>query len=320
MIELNDVGKIYYRRRFFRKPVQTVGVENLNLKIGPGCFGLLGINGAGKTTTLKMIATLLLPTSGRITINGLDVRTNEKMLRGRINMITGSDRMLYFRLTGRENLLYFASLYGMNRRDAAVRSSELLELTGLTGSADMRVESYSRGMKQRLSIARGLINDPQILLLDEPTLGLDVSIASGIRSFIKDVLLDRADRTIILTSHYMNEIEDICSEIGILQSGRLIYRGDFAGLYELMDMEEVHQFTIPGQYDAMRSKIEAMIPGVPEWRSGSGGEIVCRMSSADGYSFLKQMDSLGIRGLCYSQEKPGLEEAVMKLNTAGGKV
>ena len=264
-----------------------------------------------------MIATLLHPSSGRILIDGLDSRTHEKQLRNRINMITGSDRMLYFRLTGRENLHYFASLYGIGYRAAKKRCNYLLDLTGLSAAADKRTEEYSRGMKQRLSIARGLINDPSVLLLDEPTLGLDVAIASEIRTFIKDVLLQDSNRTIILTSHYMSEIEDLCSDIGILQSGRLIYRGDLTGLYEQLGMEEIHRFSIPSEYGDLCTEIEDMMNGPVNWSRGPESEMIFKLGADDGYRFLKQMEHLRLRGLRYSQEKPGLEEAVKRL-TAGG--
>ena len=320
MIKMIDVSKDYCRRRFPFKTEVSRGVCNLDLEIENGAFGLLGINGAGKTTTLKMIATLLRPGSGRILIDGLDSRRYEKQLRSRINMITGSDRMLYFRLTGRENLLYFASLYGMGRREARRRSSELLELTGLSASADKRVEQYSRGMKQRLAIARGLINDPAILLLDEPTLGLDVSIAADIRKFIKDVLLSENRRTLILTSHYMSEIEELCPRVGILQEGRLIYDGGYDDLYRRMGMEEVHCFNIPARYAHLKERIEDLAAGPLSWNGEKKGELEFSMPADAGFRFLKNVDSLSLSGMSYSQRKPGLEEAVMKLTSGRSRL
>jgi len=318
MIELKNTGKIYRNKRLFRSREESRGVEELNLSIGAGAFGLLGINGAGKTTTLKMIATLLRPTSGSISIDGLDTVKEEKKLRSRINMITGSDRMLYFRLTGRENLHYFASLYGLSRRETGKRSEDLLQLTGLSAAADKRVEEYSRGMKQRLAIARGLINNPSVLLLDEPTLGLDVSIAAEIRSFIREELLGRTDRTVILTSHYMSEIEEICPRIGILQQGRLIYEGEPDSLYRKLNMDEIHRFSMPWQHKGLRGDIERLAGGDVDWTDVEAGDICFSMTAENGYRFLKNMDSLSIKGLSYSQEKPGLEEAVKRLTTAGG--
>ncbi len=313
MIEIKDLEKTYIRGGLFSKKKESRGIKNLNLTIEPGAFGLLGINGAGKTTTLKMIATLLRPSSGQILIDGKDSIKYEKELRTNINMITGSDRMLYFRLTGLENLLYFASLYGMTKKEAIRRANELLELTGLNESKNKRVEEYSRGMKQRLTIARGLINDPKILLLDEPTLGLDVSIAKEIRTFIKDVLLKDKNRTVILTSHYMNEIEDICSNIGILQDGELIYRGDFNGLYSKLDLKEKHKFSIPIESAHYKDEIDKFIGNSGIWNNDDIGNLELLLPSDKGYGFLKELHRFPIAGLSFTQEKPALEEAILKL-------
>lgn len=313
MIELKSLEKRYIRGGFLKKKIESRGVNNLNLTIEPGAFGLLGVNGAGKTTTLKMIATLLRPTSGQVLIDGKDSVKHERELRKTINMITGSDRMLYFRLTGLENLLYFASLYGMSRKVALKRSLELLEITGLTYAKDKRVEEYSRGMKQRLTIARGLINDPKILLLDEPTLGLDVSIAKEIRTFIKEVLLNDPNRTVILTSHYMNEIEDICSKLGILQNGELIYNGDFSGLYNQLDLRERHKFTIPLSAAHHKDHITEFVGDGGVW-SESDENLELLLPSEEGFNFLKELHRFPIKGLTYTQEKPALEEAILKLS------
>lgn len=313
MIEIKGLEKTYIRGGLFSKKKVSRGIKNLNLTIEPGAFGLLGINGAGKTTTLKMIATLLRPSAGQILIDGKDSIKYEKELRRSINMITGSDRMLYFRLSGMENLLYFASLYGMTKKEAISRSNELLELTGLMEVKNKRVEEYSRGMKQRLTIARGLINDPKILLLDEPTLGLDVSIAKEIRTFIKDVLLRDKNRTVILTSHYMSEIEDICSNIGILQDGELIYRGDFNGLYSKLDLKERHKFSIPIESAHYKDEINKFIGYSGIWSNSRIGNLELQLSSGKGYEFLKELHRFPIPGLIYTQEKPGLEEAILKL-------
>ena len=315
MIEIKNVTKQYKRGAIFSRKKISRGVANLSLNIDSGAFGLLGINGAGKTTTLKMIATLLRPTSGKILINGKDSVDFEKEIRGSMNMITGSDRMLYFRLTGMENLLYFASLYGMTRKKAINRCEELLELTGLKEAASKRVEEYSRGMKQRLTIARGLINDPQILLLDEPTLGLDVSIAKEIRTFIRDTLMKEKDRTIILTSHYMSEIEDICSNIGILQEGKLIYEGNFDGLYNKMGMEEIHCFFIPSAFASYQNEIDSIIDGETIWSNGQDGSLQLSLGAKEGYNLLRHIHRFPIKGLNYSQVKPGLEDAVLKLSS-----
>ena len=317
MIELLNLSKQYSKGGFLSHKKIFRGVENISLSIPNGAFGLLGINGAGKTTTLKMIATLLRPSSGKILINGLDTVTHEKKIRRQINMITGSDRMLYYRLTGKENLLYFASLYGITYRDAISKINFLMNLTGMEYAQNKRVEEYSRGMKQRLSIARGLINDPKILLLDEPTLGLDASIAFEIRSFIKDELLNTEDRTIILTSHYMTEIEQICNQIGILQEGELIFHGGFKSLYNKLGMEDIHRFIIPFKYSTLKPDIDNLFTVKPSWINQKGGDLELTLSANDGFLLLKNLDKFKINGLSYSLEKPKLEEAVIHLSKVG---
>lgn len=314
MIAIKNLSKTYVRGGFFSKKIESRGVNNLNLEIPAGAFGLLGINGAGKSTTLKMIGTLLRPTSGHIRIDGKDTIQKEKELRKEINMITGSDRMLYFRLTGMENLLYFSSLYGLTRKKAIQKCNELMELIGLGYAKNKRVEEYSRGMKQRLTIARGLINDPKVLLLDEPTLGLDVSIAKDIRSFIKEILLQDKTRTVILTSHYMNEIEDICSDIGILQEGEIIYRGNFNGLYSKLNLEEMHKFTIPSESASIKNDIDKHLKLDNIWNESNDGSLELILTAKHGFNFLKDLHMFPIKGLSYSQEKPDLEEAVLKLS------
>ncbi|MCK9905902.1 ABC transporter ATP-binding protein, partial [Frankia sp. Cpl3] len=170
-----------------------------SFQMAPGkIVGLLGINGAGKTTTIKMCTTLLEPTSGSITVDGLDVVKQDRQIKAIVNMIAGGERMLYWRLTGRENLVYFGSLYGLSGSSLHARISQLLKQVGLEEAADTPVERYSKGMKQRLQIARGLINDPKYIFLDEPTLGLDAPIARHLRQYVKE-LAQQQGKSILLT-------------------------------------------------------------------------------------------------------------------------
>ena len=155
-------------------------VKDISLEIPQGkIVGVLGINGAGKTTTIRMLASIIEPTSGTLTMNGVNAIRNHLWVKERINVISGGERNLYWRLTARENLKYFGSLYGLSGVKLKDRIMQLLKMVGLEEAADIPVERYSKGMKQRLQIARGLINDPEYIFLDEPTLGLDVMIAKG---------------------------------------------------------------------------------------------------------------------------------------------
>lgn len=229
MIQVNNLSKTYRNKEktgfLTSKNIPLEAVKNLTMTIPKGSIvGLLGINGAGKTTTIKMLSTLLEPTSGEVLYDGIPLKKHEIQVKKKVNMIAGGERMIYWRLTARENLTYFGNLYGLHGKALKFRIDELLELTGLTEKANTPVEKYSKGMKQRLQIARGLINDPDYIFLDEPTLGLDVPIAKEMRHFF-DTLAHTQNKGIVLTTHYMQEVEELCDYIYILNNGELIKEG-----------------------------------------------------------------------------------------------
>ncbi len=229
MIIAKNLKKTYttkVKKGFMRNQKQTVeAVKGINLQLKKGqIIGLLGINGAGKTTTIKMISTLLEPTSGTVTIDGEDVIRDKYAIKHRVNMVAGGERMIYWRLTGRENLWYFGQLYGIDDKALKERIDHLIVLVGLEDKQHIPVERYSKGMKQRLQIARGLINDPCYLFMDEPTLGLDAPIAKEIRTYIKHLATEQ-EKGILLTSHYIHEVEELCDYIYVLHDGRVILEG-----------------------------------------------------------------------------------------------
>jgi ABC-2 type transport system ATP-binding protein len=201
-------------------------LDHIDFEIPEGeLFGLLGPNGAGKTTTVKILCTLLEPTEGHAFVRGYDVVKDAGQVRKIVNMVAGGERMLYYRLTGRENLKYFAELYNVPKKEVPTRINGLLELVGLSERADDEVEKYSKGMRQRLQVCRGLINDPEVLFLDEPTLGLDVNIAKDIRKFICEKIVHAQGKTVLLTTHYMYEAEEMCNRVGFLSKGKLVAVG-----------------------------------------------------------------------------------------------
>jgi ABC-2 type transport system ATP-binding protein len=210
-----------------RKTSTTIrALDQVDFEIHEGeLFGLLGPNGAGKTTTVKILCTLLEPTAGHAFVKGYDVVKDAGQVRKIVNMVAGGERMLYYRLTGRENLKYFAELYNVPKKEVTHRINSLLELVGLSDRADDEVEKYSKGMRQRLQICRGLINDPEVLFLDEPTLGLDVNIAKDIRKFICEKIVHEQGKTVLLTTHYMYEAEEMCGRVGFLSKGKLVAVG-----------------------------------------------------------------------------------------------
>ena len=230
MIQAEHLSKTYVLRErnglFRRKSHREVpAVKDISLTLPPGkIVGVLGVNGAGKTTTIRMLASLISPTSGSLTIDGVDAVKHHLQVKQQVNVISGGERNLYWRLTARENLRYFGNLYGLSGRALEDRIHRLLALVGLTEVQDTPVERYSKGMKQRLQIARGLINDPRYLFLDEPTLGLDILIAKDIRALILQLARER-NKGILLTTHYIQEAEELCDFLYVLEKGTVIAQG-----------------------------------------------------------------------------------------------
>jgi ABC-2 type transport system ATP-binding protein len=212
-----------------RRPLEVEAVRGISFAVERGeLFGLLGPNGAGKTTTIKMLITLLLPTSGTARVLGHDVVEEAREVRKKIGYVFGGDRGLYERLSALDNLRYFAELYGVSGREQRRRIDEVLELVGLKGREKERVEGYSRGMRQRLHIARGILHDPQVVFLDEPTIGVDPVGARELRGTIADLV--RGGKTVLLTTHYMFEADTLCDRIAVIAKGRIVGEGTPAQL------------------------------------------------------------------------------------------
>jgi ABC-2 type transport system ATP-binding protein len=204
-----------------RKIKEVVAVEDISFEIETGeLFGLLGPNGAGKTTTVKMLTTLLIPTDGTARVFGKDVVKEANKIRSQIGFIFGGERGLYWRLSGIDNLRYFATLYQVDPEISKKRIPYLLELVGLKDRGNEKVEGYSRGMKQRLHIARTLLHDPEVLFLDEPTIGLDPVGARETRQVIRNLQSEK--KTILLTTHYMFEADALCQRIAVINHGKII--------------------------------------------------------------------------------------------------
>jgi ABC-2 type transport system ATP-binding protein len=209
---------------FRRRGIQVEAVRGVTFAIAEGeLFGLLGPNGAGKTTTIKMLITLLIPTEGSASVLGYDVVKDAREVRKRIGYVFGGDRGLYERLSALDNLRYFAELYAVPPAEQKRRIGELLDLVGLAGREKERVEGYSRGMRQRLHIARGLLHDPPVVFLDEPTIGVDPVGARELRRTIAG--LTEAGKTVLLTTHYMFEADDLCDRMAVIAKGEIVAEG-----------------------------------------------------------------------------------------------
>ena len=246
-IEARRLRKTYRTTRgvFRRERVEQVALRGVDLAIERGeLFGLLGPNGAGKTTMVKIFTTLLLPTSGAAVVLGLDAVRDQWALRKRIGFVFGGERGLYWRLSGLDNLRYFADLYRVPPEVSRRRIPELLERLGLSGRERDRVELYSRGMKQRLHLARGLLNDPEVLFLDEPTIGLDPVGARELRVIVRE--LADAGKTIFLTTHYMFEADAICDRIAVIKGGEIVAEGTPSSIKTVVQDQGVVEFEVVG--------------------------------------------------------------------------
>jgi ABC-2 type transport system ATP-binding protein len=221
MIEISNLVRVYKSRKDKKTVTALKGIE---FKVKEGeLFGVLGPNGAGKTTLIRILCTLLTPSEGKVLINGIDISKKPNEVRQRIGVVFGGERGLYDRLTAGDNLRFSAELYGLDPKVTKVRISELLSKVGLEDKIDVRVETFSRGMKQKLHIVRALLHDPDILFFDEPSAGLDPVAARDLRKIIKE--LKATGKTIILTTHYMFEADELCDRIAVIVDGKIIKIG-----------------------------------------------------------------------------------------------
>ena len=297
-----------------RKDVEAV--KGVSFRIEPGeLFGLLGPNGAGKTTTIKMLITLLLPTSGAGRVLGYDVVGDVREVRRRIGYVFGGDRGLYDRLSGLDNLRYFSELYGVEPREQTRRIGELLELVGLTGREKERVEGYSRGMRQRLHIARGLLHDPDVLFLDEPSIGIDPVGARELRTTIS-TLRDQG-KTVLLTTHYMFEADELCDRIAVIRGGEIVAAGTPAQLKQQTSsgrVVEIETYGVPE--DAVAAA--GAVPGVRSLVTEERGQlqvllVQCEQGADPTHAVLAGLGDARVGRV--SAREPTLEDAYVQLVT-----
>ncbi|NTU30644.1 ATP-binding cassette domain-containing protein [Brevibacillus sp. HB1.1] len=229
MIEVKDVSKRFK---------EIAAVQHVSFRVEAGeVYGLLGENGAGKTTTMRMMATVLTPTEGDIEISGFSVRQQPLEVRRRIGILFGGDVGLYSRLTARENIAYFGHLYGLEQARLEERIHSLSRMLEMDDFIDRRVGAFSRGMKQKVAIARTLVHDPDVILLDEPTTGLDVTAATIFRRMVR--MLQEEGKTILFSSHNMGEINKLCKRVALMHKGKLRFAGGLDTLREQFGTEDL---------------------------------------------------------------------------------
>src|SRR5580700_7781462 len=238
-----------------------IALDGVTLEIKEGeLFGLLGPNGAGKTTLIKILTTLLAPSSGSAWVDGKDVVKEARALRPLINMVSGGESSGYGVLNVRENLWLFTQIYGVSNAEAAERIELMLEVVGLTDKASTRISHLSTGQRQKMNFCRGFITDPKILFLDEPTLGLDVTSARAIRTFLREWMKEKPDRTLLLTTHYMAEADELCDRVAIIDKGKVLACDTPAALKRRVQTHALYEISLapgPGKWDDL-----GKLPGV----------------------------------------------------------
>jgi ABC-2 type transport system ATP-binding protein len=283
-LQVKNLAKTYQtkqRKGLFKTESREVhALQDVNLDVRPGeIFGLLGPNGAGKTTLIKILTTLLLPTSGEARVNGFHVEHDANSVRASVGCMLMGERGLYWKLTGRENLIYFGALYHLNPTDRRRKAQEIIDLLDLGELADRSVETYSSGQKMKLAFGKALINDAPLLILDEPTNTLDVPSASELRAIVRE--LNGRGKTIIYTTHIMAEAETLCNRVAIIDHGRLLAEGFVPDLKASLGRDSVTR--IEGAISHTAAEAVRMLPMVTQ----------ATLSAADGASQLTVMSSNG---------------------------
>ena len=320
MIEVNNLKKIYdvkRRQNFFcSKKEKIEAVKDISMRIEKGqIVGLLGINGAGKTTTIKMLTTLIEPTAGTFSFDGLDAIAHPDVVKRQINMIAGGERMIYWRLTAYENLWYYGQLYGIENSLLKKRIPELLKMVGLEEKANLPVETFSKGMKQRLQIARGLINNPKYIFLDEPTIGLDAIVTQELHKEIRSLAKEK-EKGILLTSHYLSEVEELCDYIYLVNGGELVVEGTKKDLTDYVFAKNRYVFSAQGMDEATVIKLRdhlRSVDGESEVEhEGKNAVITSGLELSSDIAEFAVKEKLIIKEL--HKLEPSLEQAVIKLS------
>jgi ABC-2 type transport system ATP-binding protein len=289
---------------------QVMAVQDASMAVEQGeLFGLLGPNGAGKTTLIKLLATLIVPTAGTARVNGCDLREESK-IKASIGLVAGDERSFYWRLTGRQNLEFFAGLSGFSTHEAAHSIEKVLELVGLADRADERLQIYSTGMKQRLSIARGLLHDPPILFMDEPTKSLDPTATCRLHRLIKEDLVGRQGKTVLLTTHRLEEAEELCDRVAIMDKGRIRACGTLAELKARVERRDRYTLRVVGFSQEAEASIRAL-PAITLLSAIGDEEVLLQFEVVGGEGLSEALHALqqdGCQILSMDRETTPLEE------------
>jgi ABC-2 type transport system ATP-binding protein len=317
-IRTETLGRVYKIRGGKKTaPKELVALADVNLQVQPGeLFGLLGPNGAGKTTLIKILTTLLSPTSGRALVAGYDVAREPDRVRPRINMVSGGETSGYGLLTVRENLWMFSQFYGLPSATANRRIKDLLEIVGMSDRIHTKSSDLSTGLRQKMNIVRGFLTDPDVLFLDEPTLGLDVGASRDVRQFVRSWVDLNPERTLLLTTHYMVEADELCDRVAIINKGRVLASDSPENLKRRLQREAIFRLEV--------SPLNGI--GVDRFEAISGVRKVTSQPQ-DGYAVLEfileeepvlgsvinTMTANGLRILNLQKREPTLEDVFVEL-------
>ena len=316
-IELHTISKTFTERNWktflFRKPRYTKALSNVSLTVKKGeIMGLLGPNGAGKTTLIKILATLVTPDEGHGTIAGLSLNTQFSAIRNKIGLVSTNDRTFYWRLTGRENLDFFATLYNLHGSVKNKRIKQVLQLIEMEDKADSRFMSYSAGQKQRLSIARAMLAEPEILLLDEASTSLDPIAARKLLDFTRNTLVKKEQKTIIWCTHNLHEADEVCDRLTILHKGQILHSGSKLFIKTLIKHDTPYSLTVDTLHHTLKKQTDFQLINTDTSES-----ITCHISISQDHipTLIHNLTSDGVKIFECTQLIQPLEAAFSKLIT-----
>ncbi len=315
-VETQSLTRVFRPKKKKEGKIVTA-LDSVDLRIDRGeLFGVLGPNGAGKTTILKILSTLLLPTSGKAYVAGFDVAKDLQEVRKRINMVSGGEISGYGLLTVRENLWMFSQFYGVKSKEAHQRIDALLDRFGLRDKDKEKVRTLSTGQRQKMNVIRGFVTNPEIIFLDEPTLGLDVNAARTVREFVVDWIREDRNRTVLLTTHYMMEADELCDRIAIIDDGKILACDTPHNLKKLVRMNSTLTLSVGGLNDINDF---SSIPGIGNFSStkdAGGNETTLRFVLEDESSVSDIVSTVlgkGSKILSLQKTEPTLEDVFIKL-------
>ena len=318
-IRTKNLSRIYQIRGGKKsEPQSLVALNDINMEVHPGeLFGLLGPNGAGKTTLIKILTTLLAPSTGNAWVAGYDVAAEPEKVRPRINMVSGGETSGYGLLTVRENLWMFSQFYGLSSTVANNNIKHLLEVVGLSDRINTKSSDLSTGLRQKMNIVRGFMTDPDVLFLDEPTLGLDVGASREVRRFIRSWVDDNPTRTLLLTTHYMVEADELCDRVAIINQGRVLACDSPANLKHNLQQDAIFHLELSPFNGSLNAEKFEALPGVryvthsPQDGFESLDLILEEEHALAGV--INTLNSADIRLLNLKKNEPTLEDVFVKL-------